>query len=172
MAQELKLPEGPVPLSLEPGQDPLARLRDIHLPPDVPFWPPAPGWFALAGLVVLVLLVLAIREWRWRRTLAYKALKALDAAPNTDSRATAAASAELIRRILVTRHRTREASLTGTPWHEFLCAGKTGLPDHIAQLVATAPYLPPRTPAEAGPEDVPLRAEVLKSVRRWIRANA
>ncbi len=172
MAQDLKLPEAPVPLSLEPGQDPLARLRDIHLPPDVPFWPPAPGWIALAALVVLVLLVLAIREWRWRRTLAYKALKALDAAPNTDSRAAAAASAELIRRILVTRNRTQEATLTGAPWHEFLSAGKTGLPPHIAQLVATAPYLPPRTPAEAGPEDVPLRAEVLKSVRRWIRANA
>ncbi|MGQ3673440.1 DUF4381 domain-containing protein [Xanthobacter sp. TB0136] len=172
MAQELKLPQAPVPLSLEGDHDPLAQLRDIHLPPDVPFWPPAPGWIALAGLVLLVVLILGIREWLWRRTLAYKALKALDAAEGHDSRASAAASAELIRRILVSRKRTREATLTGSAWVAFLGAGKHGLAPHLAELVASAPYLPPRTPEAAGKDDAALRNELLKAVRRWIRANA
>ncbi len=170
--QELKLPQGPVPLSLDAGQDPLAQLRDIHLPPDVPFWPPAPGWIALACLVLLILLIMAIREWRWRRTLAYKALKALDATQTHDSRASAAAAAELIRRILVSRNRTHEATLTGTAWEAFLGAGKQGLAPHLAELVASAPYLPPRTPQAAGAHDGALRTELLKAIRRWIRANA
>ncbi len=35
------------------AEDPLAQLADIHLPGEVPFWPPAPGWWMLAGVVLL-----------------------------------------------------------------------------------------------------------------------
>ncbi len=45
--------------------DPLAQLRDIHLPEPVSAWPPGPGWWVLAGLLVLTLLALAF--WLWRR---------------------------------------------------------------------------------------------------------
>lgn len=33
-------------------QDPLAQLRDIHLPPPIGWWPPAPGWWLLALLLL------------------------------------------------------------------------------------------------------------------------
>ncbi|MFQ5345841.1 MAG: DUF4381 domain-containing protein [Mariprofundus sp.] len=49
--------------------DPLAELRDIHLPEAVSWWPPAIGWWLL--LLILILLVVAAIRWKRRR----KALK-------------------------------------------------------------------------------------------------
>ncbi|MET4024916.1 hypothetical protein ABIE59_000427 [Marinobacter sp. MBR-99] len=55
------------------GQDPLAQLRDIHLPETGGIWPPAPGWWLLA-ILCAVGLVVAVILWRrqhrntaWRR---------------------------------------------------------------------------------------------------------
>ena len=45
--------------------DPLAELRDIHLPAAVPWWPPAIGWWLL--LLLVVLLVVAVVWWKHRR---------------------------------------------------------------------------------------------------------
>jgi len=39
-------------------------LRDIHLPPEPAWWPPAPAWWVLA---VLVLAILSLVMWGWRR---------------------------------------------------------------------------------------------------------
>ena len=44
----------------------LDRLHDIALPPSVPWWPPAPGWYAvmvIAAIGLLALLILAARRW-------------------------------------------------------------------------------------------------------------
>jgi len=49
--------------------DPLAALRDIHLPPAVSWWPPAIGWWLL--LLITVLLIAVVLWWMRRR----KALK-------------------------------------------------------------------------------------------------
>ena len=40
------------------------NLRDIHLPAEPSWWPPAPGWWLLA---VLALLVIVVVLWAWRR---------------------------------------------------------------------------------------------------------
>ena len=50
------------PASAASTQGPV--LRDIHLPPDPSFWPPAPGWWLLAALILAGLVLAA---WGWRR---------------------------------------------------------------------------------------------------------
>ena len=45
--------------------DPLAALRDIHLPPAVSWWPPAIGWWLL--LLITVSLVAAAVCWMRKR---------------------------------------------------------------------------------------------------------
>ena len=37
--------------------DPLSELRDLHLPAAVSPWPPAPGWWILLALIVLLIVV-------------------------------------------------------------------------------------------------------------------
>ena len=40
-----------------------AVLRDIHALDAIPLWPLAPGWWYLLGLVAVLQLLLAIRQW-------------------------------------------------------------------------------------------------------------
>jgi len=48
-----------------PTNDPLAGLRDIHLPAAIGWWPPAPGWWMLLGFIILCIAVSYF--WlRWR----------------------------------------------------------------------------------------------------------
>ncbi|MGQ9427404.1 DUF4381 domain-containing protein [Gilvimarinus sp. F26214L] len=45
-------------------QDPLAQLRDIHVPEPLGWWPPAPGWWLLA---ILLLAGIALGLYLWQR---------------------------------------------------------------------------------------------------------
>lgn len=177
----MTMPAPPVSVPRAPdaapaGDDPLAGLPDIHLPPDVPFWPPAPGWFALAGLAVLVLLVLAVREWMWRQTVAYQAMRAFDAAiavPGTDAQAMAAAASGVLRRLVRAQSGHDGAARNEAEWIALLMAGRRGFTPAQARFLARAPYLPPgAVPPEAtvGPELAP--ATLRAAVRRWIRGRA
>ncbi|MDI4658863.1 DUF4381 domain-containing protein [Xanthobacter autotrophicus] len=171
-----RIPDAPPAPSLE---EQLATLRDIHLPPDVPFWPPAPGWYALAGLVLLVGLVLAIREWRWRQTLAYKALKEFEARLAQagaqeggdglpDPQTIAVAASGILRRLVRAQSGDAATALTGEAWTRVLVAGKAGFGVAEAAYLSRAPYYPPAAAPDAG---IAPRAFVT-AVRRWIRARA
>ena len=50
--------------------DPLAELRDIHLPEAVGYWPLAPGWWLLlvSALVLAGLIVWTVRRYRRNAT--------------------------------------------------------------------------------------------------------
>ncbi len=50
----------------------LQQLRDVHAPPPVGWWPPAPGWWVLCALILVSLAYLAYRFWRARRARAWK----------------------------------------------------------------------------------------------------
>lgn len=52
-------------------------LRDIHLPAEPSWWPPAPGWWLLAALALGVI-VLAIGWWRRHRRVRGRQQRILD----------------------------------------------------------------------------------------------
>lgn len=165
----------PPPVGLDPSApfEPLAALRDIHLPEPVGFWPLAPGWWMLLGLLVVLALIAGLLEWRRRQTLGYQAVQALkaigrDRTRYADARAVAAEAALLMRRVLVSQDsRSEAAALVGEGWRRFLSQGRAGLPAEVGAFIAEAPYLPQGLP-DAERVD---RAQVVSSVTRWIRGN-
>ena len=46
----------------------LEQLADIHLPIDISYWPPAPGWWFL-GLLCLAAIIYLTRNYLFRRHL-------------------------------------------------------------------------------------------------------
>jgi hypothetical protein len=108
----------------DPGS--LDRLHDIATPPPVPWWPPAPAWYALGAIMVVLLAVLAWRVVAWRlrnryRRAALAELAELEATAG-EPRALAAL-AELVKRVaLAAFPRERVASLAGHDWLAFLDA--------------------------------------------------
>ena len=135
----------PIPTS---PADPLAALRDIHGPADPEFWPPAPGWIALAVLVTAIGLaatVLAARRWRAgrfrREALAsLRSLRArhLEGAPDNEI---AAELSALIRRVaLARRPREEVAGLTGDRWLAWLEAIPPGIGVAVRAALLEAPY--------------------------------
>jgi hypothetical protein len=102
--------------------NPQLELRDIHLPPEPSWWPPAPGWLLLALLLVVVAWVLVrfLRQ-HWRARRRRLALQSeFDAALGlADPQAQLAAISQLLRRAARV-HAPAAAALIGEAWLEFL----------------------------------------------------
>ncbi|MDH5298403.1 MAG: DUF4381 domain-containing protein [Desulfobulbaceae bacterium] len=116
--------------------DPLARLKDIHLPPPVSWWPPAAGWWILACLLLagvgfgLSLWWRAARGNRYRR-VALAALATLQAQHRDDGHRLAEEVATLLRRVAIQGYgRETVAPLTGQAWLRFL--DRTGNTDRFS----------------------------------------
>ncbi|MBT1446319.1 DUF4381 family protein [Shewanella sp. JM162201] len=108
----------------------LEQMKDISLPPDIEFWPPAP-WVLPMALLLFVLLSLLL-WWAYRRfkvnrakrkaLLAPKeaALALLDNITLDDSESVLTLSGVLKRAALSYFPRDEVASLSGNAWSEFL----------------------------------------------------
>lgn len=125
-------------------------LRDIHLPEPVGWWPPAPGWWMLSGLMLVALGVMIWRGWRRRtkvRRAALSRLRKIEQAytEHGDVARLAAELSVLLRRALITAGPRREsAGLTGEEWLAYLDRGLEGRPftQGPGRCLADAPYRP------------------------------
>lgn len=95
-------------------------LRDIHVPPAPPAWPPAPGWWIVAAIVLAV--AAGVVAWRLRRRWRRRRIEALF--DTTVARAATppeaiAAMSELLRRAARERD-PAAAHLHGDAWLEWL----------------------------------------------------
>ena len=134
-----------------PATNPLADLRDIHLPEPVSWWPPAPGWWLL---VALSLVVVAGLLWLWRyrrrqtpRRVALAELTRLraDFQRDGDGAAVATGISALLRRLALTHFpRSQVAGLVGDAWLQFL--DRTGGDNQFSagpgRALIRAPYRP------------------------------
>jgi len=149
--------------------DPLAQLRDIHLPQPVSWWPPAPGWWivALAGLTVFGLGIFFLARYRQRNRYRRLALRELDSLDNNapDKMALLETMSVLLRRVALQAYGREEiAPLHGEQWLSFL--DRTGKTDRFSQ--GTAKVLGAglyQTIVDADPE------EVRQIIRNWIKGH-
>lgn len=147
-------------------------LRDIHAAAAPSLWPPAPGWWVLAVLLIAALamtthwLLRRYRFYRQKRNIMHEldTLTSSYSSNNTSEFVTRLSI--LLRRIALRRYaRERVASLTGSDWLRFLDAtGGDGDFEHgVGRILEVGPYRPQtrELPAE----------ELLALARRWVKKN-
>ena len=137
----------------------LDRLHDIVLPPEVSWWPPAPGVLFILVLAFAVVLILAYRVWKQWSANAYRraALRELaDASSPT-------MIAELLRRTaLAVFPRETVAGRTGNDWVDWLAAQSPEPVSHaVREQLAAGIY-----GHSASPPDCKLLADFAEG---WIR---
>lgn len=129
--------------------EPLAQLKDIHLPAPVGWWPPAPGWYFVLALIVFFISFISYRAYKhYGYALAKKqALILLDRYQEHYERdhnvpLTSAHISELLRRVaLVYFPRTQVASLHGEAWLQFLNQTSKGIDfNSVRTLLLDAPF--------------------------------
>lgn len=103
--------------------DPTLVLRDIHTPAAPPLWPPAPGWWVLAALVLLGVLALAWRGWRRHRRRRAVARLFDDALRDAGTPAARIAAMSILLRRAARRRDPASQALDGDAWIAFLDRG-------------------------------------------------
>lgn len=147
----------------------LENLRDIRLPEDVSWWPPAPGWWAVAVLIGLMVIASALAARHHRRTPRYRALRELRRLKSETALepATLAAHIEvLLKRIVLQKGDPALATSSGEEWIRYLSQNAHAMPQEIARFVADAPY----RRQLALPTD-PDRDTLINAAQLWIRRN-
>ena len=156
----------------------LTALHDIVVPPPVPWWPPAPGWyvvFALGAALVGWLIWHAYRHWRanaYRRIALRRLVSVRAELADPSHRASALTElAALVRRaVLHAAPRERVAALSGDAWLAFLDAGIGGdaFRSNTGKLMISGPYQPANTIANIPRADLEALCGI---VERWLRKH-
>jgi hypothetical protein len=156
----------------------LENLFDIVVPPPVPWWPPAPGWFVVGGVLLVLVFWVAWRVWRCWRAAAYRRaalaewrqLKTQAADPGHREAALRHLPELVKRAALAAFPREAVASLSGVEWLRFL--DRTGHTDAFThgrgQLLPELAY----DPRPAAQLDTAAVEDLFRIVRRWIRGHS
>ncbi|MDX8412461.1 MAG: DUF4381 domain-containing protein [Mariprofundales bacterium] len=140
---------------MQPTSNPLAQLRDIHLPDSVSWWPPAPGWWLLlCGVALLIAaawwLMRRHQRGRWQRDALVQLQQELeqlrlDYQHSNDGTATCATLSALMRRVAIARFPASSVAGThGEAWLKFLDA-QALIPQQFSQsewgeMLLNAPF--------------------------------
>jgi len=126
--------------------DPLAQLRDLHLPAPISWWPPAPGWYLLMVLALILLGLCAWWLYRQRQQRHY--LQTIVAELHGYLAQTPPAWADinlLLKRAAFIHHpRAAIAGLMGEAWLIWLdtLTGTLAYSQGIGRILLTGPYTP------------------------------
>jgi len=140
------------------------QLRDIHLPAEPGWWPPAPGWWILA-LLLLVALVLLWRMWARRRRLVHTRAQLrheLDALLQRHPESAAARIAEIsmLLRRAGKRYAPAAHTLRDDAWLRFLDGDDPARPfsTGAGRILVDGPYR-----ADVAPADVDALADLVRT---------
>ncbi len=150
----------------------LSGLRDIHLPAPISWWPLAPGWWLLLGVLLTLLaftlwIALHRRRNRWRRaaTVELKRLRQAWQRGEVEPGQLVQQLSILLRRVALTRFpRHQVAALHGEEWLAFLDhpLARPEFSSGVGRVLAAGPYTP--VAATDDPE------ALFTLARRWLRA--
>lgn len=131
-------------MAAEPTAGPV--LRDIHAAVPPSWWPPAPGWWLLAALVLIALGFAARYAWKKHRErqARRRLLCEFDAAvavARTDAPRLATTLSTFLRRSQL-RHAPQVAALSGAAWLEHLDreTGGDDFANGVGRVLIDAPY--------------------------------
>lgn len=150
----------------------LEQLRDIHFPANPSMWPPAPGWWFLATLI-LFLCGWAIYKYflycrrKKQQAIIFSTLQPLEEKLlNQPNNKVLGELNSLLRQFALMRFPQSEvASLSGPKWLAFLNhSGKTKQFSHgVGRILADTPYLP-----EYKQLNKKQAEDLIKLVKSWI----
>jgi hypothetical protein len=153
---------------LNPQSAEALNLRDIHAPADPAFWPPAPGWWLVGGLILILLVLVAVKGLKaWRRQRRrHRVLNQLQALSTLGSGPELAARvSELLKRLALSSFPRREvACLSGRAWLAFLdrTGGNGRFTQGPGRTLAEGPYMA-TAEFDAG--------DLVELAKDWVRRN-
>lgn len=132
--------------------DPLAQLRDIHMPEAIGYWPPAPGWWILAVILLAAFGTLLVflkkkRQSQRYRKLALQQLSQLQDGHKEPVLYLAQINRLLKQTLLAAPTPNKAAGLTGKQWLYFLdrSANTDRFSNGPGKWLIEGPYLPANT---------------------------
>ena len=131
-------------------------LRDIHLPGPIGWWPPAPGWWLLAALVLVGFALYVLRYYQSRhRRVALKSLQRVRAAleQGVEPVVCLQTVSTVLRRFAMTTAARGPAAepavpgLTGKRWLAYLDGRwqRDAFAHGVGRALLAAPYAPPNS---------------------------